>query len=626
MSRTRVVFVGFSITLILPFLASAATVAELQAQLQALLAQVAALQTQVASTPTATFCPSLTRNLSRGMKGSDVASLQQFLISQNLLTSDSATGFFGALTESAVKQWQAKNGIASSGTPNTTGYGAVGPRTRVAMAKCTPSTATPATTTKPLVTPGVQCPVFSYSFGCLSGFHAEKKYDLNGCELAPKCVADSVSSIPLVTPSSPQSISTEPVSQGPTAMTGSFDPVTWMSATKGAGVVKMYGEVWDASAQTWKKNGGLANPMKMMADYASEHVYFHKDSSWQDFVGQTYDFDANNVWIRTETMGYFNCTDVNPQTGRCDNYTSSTPWDIRNDKFRLFVGTNTTQAAAHGYLLAPRPVSHGWRGALDVFDTYYCNSFSEVRTSTCTLYQKGNKIFVTVYFYKNYDLFNDAGDRTVALPNGTPQQRLFDVMVVSIEEGLCDASLPAGGARCIARERNFYGRVGNEYWGLIRFDSGLRKQGAYELTERVVAYEWDTSYNPKLDEMKVRAHEVDAARFAPPSTNSTLPSNLVATCGAGSQATFSWSPVSGATSYALRVNDTTNEAAGCSAPSVLGAGGRCAPPTDYVYDLASSPTVLTVPQGKTLEWWVHPVTSSGLGAHSVGTSFSCPTN
>ena len=36
----------------------------------------------------------------------------------------------------ASQQWQYKNGIVFSGTPGTTGYGAVGPRTRVAMAQC----------------------------------------------------------------------------------------------------------------------------------------------------------------------------------------------------------------------------------------------------------------------------------------------------------------------------------------------------------------------------------------------------------------------------------------------------------------------------------------------------------
>ena len=81
-------------------------------------------------------CPSLSRSMSRGSRGSDVTTLQQFLISQNLLASNSTTGYFGALTERAVQTWQSTHGIVSSGTPSTTGYGAVGPKTRQALASC----------------------------------------------------------------------------------------------------------------------------------------------------------------------------------------------------------------------------------------------------------------------------------------------------------------------------------------------------------------------------------------------------------------------------------------------------------------------------------------------------------
>jgi plastocyanin len=44
------------------------------------------------------------------------------------------TGYYGALTQAAVGRWQAKNGIVSSGSPSTTGFGNVGPKTAAAMA------------------------------------------------------------------------------------------------------------------------------------------------------------------------------------------------------------------------------------------------------------------------------------------------------------------------------------------------------------------------------------------------------------------------------------------------------------------------------------------------------------
>ena len=89
--------------------------------------------TQPPTTNTASANTSVARTLSRGMSGPDVIVLQHFLISQNLLGAGNATGYFGALTQAAVQQFQMQHAIVSSGTPNTTGFGAVGPRTRTAL-------------------------------------------------------------------------------------------------------------------------------------------------------------------------------------------------------------------------------------------------------------------------------------------------------------------------------------------------------------------------------------------------------------------------------------------------------------------------------------------------------------
>ncbi|MBI4133179.1 peptidoglycan-binding protein [Candidatus Uhrbacteria bacterium] len=144
----------------LPLTVSAATLAELQAEIQALLAELDALKAQLQqvqpsplledrepveglSPPTIkSYCLTISRNLSRGSRGNDVKALQEFLIAQDLLAPDSVTGFFGTLTEKAVQEWQRKYNIVSFGTPATTGYGAVGPRTRAAMKNCTLATIT----------------------------------------------------------------------------------------------------------------------------------------------------------------------------------------------------------------------------------------------------------------------------------------------------------------------------------------------------------------------------------------------------------------------------------------------------------------------------------------------------
>jgi len=72
---------------------------------------------------------SLARNLSLGSQGSDVTLLQQ-LLTKDQDYAGPVTGYYGALTEAGVQAFQAKHGIVSSGSPGTTGYGAVGPKTR----------------------------------------------------------------------------------------------------------------------------------------------------------------------------------------------------------------------------------------------------------------------------------------------------------------------------------------------------------------------------------------------------------------------------------------------------------------------------------------------------------------
>ena len=69
-----------------------------------------------------------------GSRGDAVRQLQQALSSDAALYPEKlVTGYFGTLTEVAVKRFQAKYGIVSSGDPESTGYGAVGPRTNAKL-------------------------------------------------------------------------------------------------------------------------------------------------------------------------------------------------------------------------------------------------------------------------------------------------------------------------------------------------------------------------------------------------------------------------------------------------------------------------------------------------------------
>lgn len=133
--------------LLIPAAASAATAQEIAAQIEALLKQVSALQTQINAGPTPAGgqtvvpgagtlqCASIGRALKRGSSGADVTQLQQFLaLDPAVYPEAQVTGFYGALTEAAVKKFQCKHGIICTGTPDSTGYGNVGPRTMAAIA------------------------------------------------------------------------------------------------------------------------------------------------------------------------------------------------------------------------------------------------------------------------------------------------------------------------------------------------------------------------------------------------------------------------------------------------------------------------------------------------------------
>jgi len=85
------------------------------------------------------------QNLFRGSRNADVLTLQRFLTNQGLLNAINQTGFFGLLTEQAVKEFQCAQSIICQGTSQTTGWGVAGPKTRARMNLTTTQTPTPTT-------------------------------------------------------------------------------------------------------------------------------------------------------------------------------------------------------------------------------------------------------------------------------------------------------------------------------------------------------------------------------------------------------------------------------------------------------------------------------------------------
>lgn len=91
----------------------------------------AALTGSAATSVSQASCVTLSYNLYAGQ--TDASTNGQVTQLQTYLGISPATGYFGPLTEQAVQNWQSARGIVTSGSPDTTGFGFVGPQTRAAM-------------------------------------------------------------------------------------------------------------------------------------------------------------------------------------------------------------------------------------------------------------------------------------------------------------------------------------------------------------------------------------------------------------------------------------------------------------------------------------------------------------
>jgi peptidoglycan hydrolase-like protein with peptidoglycan-binding domain len=145
-----------TLVFVMPFVASADRQSEILKEITEIFEQIKLLQAQLdalatnPTTPTYTtppsttappysdgFCPVISRNLGIGSEGADVTELQRYLAQDGSVYPEGiVSGYFGTLSQVAVQRWQVKYGIVSSGTPNTTGYGVVGPKTRNAIRNC----------------------------------------------------------------------------------------------------------------------------------------------------------------------------------------------------------------------------------------------------------------------------------------------------------------------------------------------------------------------------------------------------------------------------------------------------------------------------------------------------------
>ncbi len=136
----------FSLVLLVASTTSAQSTESIQAQIAALMAQMQQQGGTPDASPDVRQCVNFSRTLSYAKRGNDITALQSFLIQQGDLEAGNNTGFFGRLTESAVRKFQCREMGICSGSAASNGYGQVGPATRRAILS---SCSTPSFSTTP---------------------------------------------------------------------------------------------------------------------------------------------------------------------------------------------------------------------------------------------------------------------------------------------------------------------------------------------------------------------------------------------------------------------------------------------------------------------------------------------
>lgn len=213
----------------------------------------ATMQPSQTDSPCLTLTSTLRFNSADFTTGGEVSKLQQFL-------GGTVNGHFGPATQQLVKDWQSAHGVVSSGTSDTTGYGSVGVKTRVAMACHQLSTSLPITPTFSSQTP--VSPPTATSFG------TEQIYSVH--EPTPSFVP-AVQPVPPVMPAS-QLVSSAPaatnskvtaaidkivssVSSPQTTVTGRAEGTAYVTLTLmksgqkvyDSGLLSTQGGVWSAT-------------------------------------------------------------------------------------------------------------------------------------------------------------------------------------------------------------------------------------------------------------------------------------------------------------------------------------------------------------------------------------------
>jgi hypothetical protein len=229
------------------------------------------------------------------------------------------------------------------------------------------------------------------------------------------------------------------------------------------------------SADSWASGSPGLQPFKSTVDPARQAVYWHKDMM-QDFYGEVWSYDNDNVFLRQETFPHWPSDPPN------------TPWDVRPDRFRLFADATVDSGGGdytsrfpggRGRVLAPVHLAVDWSHSGNM-STFLCQEWADFHRGNCSLFQPhfmdtvvtarrwgGGRNFSTVF-----DGAVSGGGAGEWVADAT-MQSLRDVVVIS------QAMSGSGGGPATGRERFFFARTFNGTGvGIVRWDSSSANASA----------------------------------------------------------------------------------------------------------------------------------------------------
>lgn len=192
-------------------------------------------------------------------------------------------------------------------------------------------------------------------------------------------------------------------------------------------------------------------------------VLWRKDNLNADYYGEIFTYDDQVVRLHMET--YPPRTPVDPP---------EPAWDARPDRFRLFVDAGDNEDWRKGRILAPVDASLTWRHTGRIH-AYMCDTWRMYHERSAPRWQQN--FLDNAVFLERYGPFSTVFD------GPSPEGYAPDTVFTSFDEVIVINQCMENDA---GRERFFFARKDAEFYGIVRWDNSLKRDGAWVVIERTI--------------------------------------------------------------------------------------------------------------------------------------------